>query len=61
MKFQVKKTALQNKLTLNGYSSNGKQTAERRLISSSFTLFSSCLKPILDFFKMFIVSKDHYE
>ena len=32
MKFEVRKTALQNKLTLNCYYSNGKQTAERLLI-----------------------------
>ena len=31
MKFEVRMTALQNKLMLNGYSSNGKQTAERLL------------------------------
>ena len=60
MKFEVRKTALQNKLTLNSYSSNGKQAGERRLISSSFTLIQS-LKPILDFFKMFIGFRDHYE
>ena len=35
MKFEVRKTALQNKLTLKV----GKQTAERLQISSSFTLF----------------------
>ena len=28
-KFEMRKTALQNKLTLNSYSSNGKQTAKR--------------------------------
>ena len=56
MKFEMRKTALQKKLTLNSYSLNGKKIAERLLISSSFTLFESCLKPILDFFKMFIGS-----
>ena len=59
IKFKVRKTALQNKLTLNSYSSNGKETAERLLISSNFTLFQSCLKPILEFFKMLHVSRDH--
>ena len=39
MKVEMGKTALQNKLTSNNYSSNGKQTAERLLISSNFTLF----------------------
>ena len=51
MKSAMKKTALQNKLTQNNSSSNGKQTAERLLISSSSTLFQS-LKLILDFFKI---------
>ena len=36
----MRKTTLQNKLTLNNYTSNGKQTASS---SSSFTLFQSCL------------------
>ena len=39
----------------------GKQTAERLPISSSFTLFYSYLKPILDIFKICIGSRDHYE
>ena len=38
MNFEVRKTELQNELTLNSYSSSGKQTAERCLISS-FKLF----------------------
>ena len=38
-----------------------KQRAERLLISSSLTLFWSCLKPILEFLKMFIGSRNHYE
>ena len=29
----MRKTALQNKLTLNSYSSNGKQTAKRTVIT----------------------------
>ena len=40
--------------------SRAKQTAERLLISSSFTLFYSCLKSILDF-KIVIGSRVHYE
>ena len=39
----------------------GKQTAEWLPISSSFTVLYSCLKPILDNFKIFIGSRDHYE
>ena len=40
-KFEMRKTALQNTLTLNNYSSNGKQTAERLLtyqVSRCFTV-----------------------
>ena len=60
MKFEVRKTALQNKLTFN---SIGKQRAERLLIYQVLRCFRvvSCLKPILDCFKMFIGSRDHYE
>ena len=49
----MRKTALQNQLTWNSYSSNGKQTAERlliyqvlrcfRVVSSQFWAFSKCL------------------
>ena len=39
MKFEVRKTALQNKLTLNNYSSNGKQTAERRCFTVVWSQF----------------------
>ena len=40
MKFEVRKTVLQNKPTLNSFSSNGKQTAERLLIyQASFIVF----------------------
>ena len=49
----MRKTALQNKVTLNSYSSNGKQTAERlliyqvlrcfRVVSSQFWTFSQWL------------------
>ena len=38
MKFEVRNTTLQSKLTLNNYSSNGKLAAEWFLVSSSFTL-----------------------
>ena len=38
-----------------------KQTAERLPISSSFTVFYSCLKPVLHNFKIFIGFRDHYE
>ena len=41
MKFEVRKTALQNKLMLNSYSSNGKQTAEQ---TSDFIKFYTVLK-----------------
>ena len=34
--FDMRKTALQNKLTLNNYSSNGKQTAERLQLHSKW-------------------------
>ena len=62
MKFEVRKTALQNKLTLNSFSSNGKQTAEWLLIYQAIlSLFYSFFKPILDFLKMFIGSGDQYE
>ena len=56
-----------------GYESSGyeKSMGTKRLVTqtnsratsdlSSFTLFYSCLKPILDFVKMFIGSRDHYE
>ena len=39
----------------------GKQTAERLPMSSSFTVFYSCLKPVLHNFKIFIGFRDHYE
>ena len=39
----------------------GKKTAERHPISSSFTVFYSCLKPVLHNFKIFIGFRDHYE
>ena len=55
-KFEMRKTALQNTLTLNSYSSNGKQTAERLLIYqvsrcftvvwSQFWTFSKCLSAL---------------
>ena len=41
MKFEVWKTALQNKHTLNNYRSNGKQTAER---TSDFIKFYAVLE-----------------
>ena len=42
MKFEMRKTALQNKPTLNSFGSNGKQTAEQLLIyQASLTLFYS--------------------
>ena len=40
-KFEMRKTALQNKLTLNNYSSNGKQTAKR---TSDFIKFYADLE-----------------
>ena len=43
-KFEIRKTALQNKLTLNNYGSNGKQTAERlQLHSKEFCFETSIL------------------
>ena len=55
-KFEMRKTALQNTLTLNSYSSNGKQTAERLLtyqvsrcftvVWSQFWTFSKCLSAL---------------
>ena len=46
----MSKTALQNKLTLNSYSANGKQTAERTSDFITFyavlELFEACLRPI---------------
>ena len=39
VKFEMRKTALQNKLTLYSYSSNGKQTAERLLIYQVLSCF----------------------
>ena len=50
--FEMRKTALQNTLTLNSYSSNGKQTAERLLtyqVSRCFTVvwtLSKCLSAL---------------
>ena len=38
MKFEVRKTTLQNKLTLNNCSSNGKQTAKRLLIHKFYAV-----------------------
>ena len=38
-----------------------KKTAERLPISSSFTVFYSCLKPVMHNFKIFIGFRDHYE
>ena len=58
---QCSDTALQNKLMLNSYSSNGKQKAKRTSDFIKFYAVLSCLRPILDFFKMFIGSGDHYE
>ena len=50
----MRKTALQNKHTLNSYSANGKQTAERTsdLITfyAALELFEACLRPILDIY-----------
>ena len=40
-KFEMRKTALQNKLTLNSYSSNGKQTAKQ---TSDFIKFYAVLE-----------------
>ena len=37
-KFEMRKTALQNKLTLNNYSSNGRQTAEQLQLQSKWIL-----------------------
>ena len=39
MKFEMRKTALQNQLTLNGLSLNGKKNPRGLLISSSFMPF----------------------
>ena len=50
----MRKTALQNKLTLNSYTANGKQTAERTFDFITFypvlELFEACLSPILDIY-----------
>ena len=55
-KFEIRKTGLQNTLTLNSYSLNGKQTAERfltyqvsrcfRVVWSQFWAFSKCLSAL---------------
>ena len=55
-KFEMRKTALQNTLTLNSYSSNGKETGERVLtyqvsrcftvVWSQFWTFSKCLSAL---------------
>ena len=49
MKVEMRKIALQNKVTSSNYSSNGKQTAERqvlrsfRVLQSQFWTSSKCL------------------
>ena len=56
LKFKGRKTALQNKLTLKLVNKQ-----QRLPISSSFTVFYSCLKPVLHNLKIFIGFRDHYE